>query len=167
MVKNLVCDNANILHNTLGITSVDFDQCFDRGNIPIASIAAQAHGVSLKSTKLVLSTMQLMQYFIKLGFGIADTPSFGGTPESPLMGLGQGSGAAPMGMRCIVTLADLAYKRGLDTVWPPNLPLQPVFSFWPRSFMSMTLIFCTGHPNMAYQMKNSLLTFMLPPWIGE
>ena len=55
--------------------------------------------------------MQLMQYFIKSGFGIANTPSFGGTISSPLMGLGQGSGAAPMGMRCIVSLVDMSYKR--------------------------------------------------------
>lgn len=69
---------------------IDFDQYIDCGNVPIASVAAQAHGVSLKSTKLMLSTMQLMQYFIKSGFGIADTP---------------------LGMQCIVTLADLAFKR--------------------------------------------------------
>lgn len=109
MVKNSVSDNAQILHNSsFAITRADLDQCFDRGNGPIAGLAAQVHGVSKKLTKLMLSTMQLMQYFIKSGFGVADTSSSGGTTSSPLMGLGQGSGAALIGMRCIVTLADIA-----------------------------------------------------------
>ena len=54
--------------------------------------------------------MQLMQYFVKSGFGVADTPSFEGTPLALLMGLGQGSGAALMGMRGVVTLAVNSYK---------------------------------------------------------
>lgn len=111
LVKNLISDNARILHNSLAITSADLDQCFDRANGPITGVAAQAHGVSLASTRLMLNTMQLMQYFIKSGFGVAKTPSFGGSHDSRLMGLGQGSGAAPIGMRCVITLADNAYKR--------------------------------------------------------
>jgi hypothetical protein len=59
----------------------------------------------------MLTTMMHMQYFIKSGFGISKTPSFGGTPDHPLMSLGQGSGAAPIGMRNMITLADNAYKR--------------------------------------------------------
>jgi hypothetical protein len=55
--------------------------------------------------------MQHMQYFVKTGFGVAKSPTFGGTPGDLLMSLGQGSGAAPMGMRNIITLADNAYKR--------------------------------------------------------
>jgi hypothetical protein len=52
-----------------------------------------------------------MQYFVKSGFGLADQPSFQGTPNDKLMGLGQGSGAAPLGMRGVVTLAINAYKN--------------------------------------------------------
>lgn len=59
----------------------------------------------------MLTTMQMMQYFVKSGFGISDKACFGGTPDSPLAGLGQGSGAAPIGMRNMVTLATNAYKR--------------------------------------------------------
>jgi hypothetical protein len=111
LVKNLICDNSRILHNSLALTGADLDQCFDRGAGPVVGVVARAHGVSQTSTKLMLSTMQHMQYFIKSGFGIADTPSFGGSEEQPLMGLGQGSGAAPTVMRCVITLADLAYQR--------------------------------------------------------
>jgi hypothetical protein len=58
----------------------------------------------------MLKTMQLMQYFVNSSFGMADTPSFEGTPLALLMGLGQGSGAAPMGMRGVVTLVVNSYK---------------------------------------------------------
>jgi hypothetical protein len=110
LVKNLETDNGRILHNSMSITSADMDQCYDRANGSIAGVAARAHGVSKQSTTLMLTTMQHMQYFVKSGFGLADTPSFQGTPDSKLMGLGQGSGAAPLGMRGVVTLAINAYK---------------------------------------------------------
>jgi hypothetical protein len=111
LAKNLSTDNSRILHNSFAIVSADLDQCFDRSNGAIAGLAARAHGVSEKSTRLMLNTMQLMQYFVKSGFGIAKEPSFGGSEEDRLMSLGQGSGAAPIGMRNIITLTDNAYKR--------------------------------------------------------
>jgi hypothetical protein len=55
--------------------------------------------------------MQHMQFFVKTSFGVAKSPTFGGTMGDLLMSLGQGSGAAPMGLRNIITLADNAYKR--------------------------------------------------------
>ena len=118
LTKNLVLDTNRILHNSMAIVGADLDQCFDRGNGAVAGIASRAHGVSKKSTHLMLSTMQLMQYFVKSGFGVSKEPAFGGSPDDILMGFGQGSGAAPHGMRNIVTLAINAYKRlghGMNT----------------------------------------------------
>jgi hypothetical protein len=111
VVKNLVCDNARILHNSFAITSVDLDLCFDRSAGPIAEVAARTHKVSRQSIHLMLTTMQLMEYFIKSGFGIAKEQTFSGSATVRLMGLGQGSGAAPIGMRSMITLVDNAYKR--------------------------------------------------------
>jgi hypothetical protein len=111
LVKNCVCDTARILHNSFSLGGADLDQCFDRSNAPIAGLAARAHHLSAATTRLMLTTMQHMQYFVKTGFGIAKTPSFGGSTGDLLMSLGQGSDAAPMGMRNIITLADNAYKR--------------------------------------------------------
>lgn len=113
LVKNLANDGGRILHNNSAVTSNDFDQCYDRGCAPISGIAARAHGVSKQTTTLMLQTMQNMDYFIKTGFGISESPTFGGGSGmgSKLMGLGQGSGAAPGGMRNIITLVDNAYKR--------------------------------------------------------
>jgi hypothetical protein len=35
IIKNLICDGAQILHNSLGITEADMDQCFNRGVGPV------------------------------------------------------------------------------------------------------------------------------------
>eukprot|EP00956_Cyclotella_meneghiniana_P030533 scaffold77050_cov44-Cyclotella_meneghiniana.AAC.4 len=72
LIKNLANDGGRILHNNSAITSNDFHQCYDRGCAPISGIAARAHGVSVKSTRLMLQTMQCMDYFIKTGFGISE-----------------------------------------------------------------------------------------------
>jgi hypothetical protein len=111
LVKNTVCDTARIMHNSFIISGADLDQCFDRSNAPIAGLSARAHHISKASTSLMLRTMQNMQYFVRAGFGISEEPAFGGSKGDLLMSLGQGSGAAPMGMRNIITLADNAYKR--------------------------------------------------------
>eukprot|EP00956_Cyclotella_meneghiniana_P026710 scaffold58429_cov56-Cyclotella_meneghiniana.AAC.2 len=99
------------MHSSFIIGGADLDQCFDRSNAPIAGLAARAHRVSRESTRLMLTTMQNMQYFVRTGFGISKEPAFGGQEGDLLMSLGQGSGAAPMGMRNIITIATNAYKR--------------------------------------------------------
>jgi hypothetical protein len=53
----------------------------------------------------------MMEYFTKSGFGIGKEPSSGGSITARLMGLRQGSGAAPIGMQSMITLVDNAYKR--------------------------------------------------------
>jgi hypothetical protein len=102
-------------------------------------VAARAHGVSEKSTSLMLNTMQLMQYFVKTGFGIADTPSLGGSEDDRLMSLGRGSGAAPIGMRNIITLTDNAYKCIGHGMYTPSAINQRLFLSL-QSYTWMTLI---------------------------
>jgi hypothetical protein len=51
LVKNLVCDDSRILHNSLSITSVDMDQCFDRAQSTIAGIAAIGPTASLRAQR--------------------------------------------------------------------------------------------------------------------
>jgi hypothetical protein len=46
--------------------------------------------VLLYKHKLMLITMQNMQYFIITGFGISKSPCFGGSDGDLLMSLGQG-----------------------------------------------------------------------------
>lgn len=108
-MKNLICDKSRILYNSFSIASADVDQCFDRAQSSIACVATQAHGISEQSTTLMLRTMQLMQYFIKSSFCPANKLSFKGTPLALLMGLGQHNGAAPLGMKGVVTLALNSY----------------------------------------------------------
>lgn len=111
LVKNTACDLSRIMHSSFIVGGADLDQCFDRSNAPIAGLSARAHKISKSSTRLMLTTMQHMQYFLRTGFGLSDEPAFGGQDGDLLMSLGQGSGAAPMGMRNIITLATNAYKR--------------------------------------------------------
>ena len=58
----------------------------------------------------MLTTLQTMNFWIRSAYGDATTP-FGGTPERPYMGMGQGSGGSNPG--CTLTFAPLvaAYKR--------------------------------------------------------
>jgi hypothetical protein len=111
LVKNTVCDTSRIMHASFIVGGADLDQCFNCSNSPVAGVSARAHHISAASTRLMLTTMQHMQYFVRTGFGISKEPIFGGKDGDLLMSLGQGSGAAPMGMYNIITLADNAYKR--------------------------------------------------------
>jgi hypothetical protein len=54
--------------------------------------------------------MQVMQYFLKTGFG-KSSESYGGTSDSPNSGLGQGSGANPPGFLALSLLIVNAYRR--------------------------------------------------------
>jgi hypothetical protein len=53
--------------------------------------------------------MQLMQYFLKTGFGDS-AESYGGTTNSPNSGLDQGSGASPPGFLALSLLIVNAYR---------------------------------------------------------
>jgi hypothetical protein len=166
VVKNLVCDDARILHNSLAITSVDLDQCFKRSARPIAGVAARAHKVSRQLTHLMLSTMQMMEYFIKSGFDIAKELSFCGSTNARLMGLGQGSGAAPIGMRSMITLVDNSYKR-LGHGMNAKFSLADRISLYLlRSSTWTTLTSCTGQNFMASPTRLVWMTFKGERTIG-
>jgi hypothetical protein len=96
----------------------------------------------------MLNTMQMMEYFVKTGFGIADTPTFGAQTMT-VMNLGQGSGAAPIGMRNIITLTDNAYKRLGHGMYNRSAINQRLFLLLLPSSMWMTLT------STAYRMKSS------------
>jgi hypothetical protein len=61
----------------------------------------------------MLSTMQMMQHFIKSGVGISKEPVFGASIFARLMGLGQGSGAALIGVRSMIILWSIMLTRDL------------------------------------------------------
>jgi hypothetical protein len=109
MIKLFHYDRARVLHWTSGIGSVDFFSCYDSVAHPIASVALQAWGISLMMIKVMLSVLQTMKFFLRTGFGDSATFQFGGTPDDPCGGLGQGNGAAPPAFTAVSTLLILAY----------------------------------------------------------
>lgn len=94
ILKQLFYDQANIIHETCVVTSTDAAHCYGAVNHPMASIFLQAMGVALNLVLTCFVCLQTMQYFLKTGFGTA-WKGFGGLLLLLLMGLIQGSGAAP------------------------------------------------------------------------
>lgn len=110
LCKVLFCDMMRALHEMAGIPSVDLGNCYDAVAHAIASIALQAFKVPLATVVLSLSVLQTMTFFLRTGYGVSQT-GYGGTPEDPTFGLGQGNGMAPAGFSCISSLMDGTYCR--------------------------------------------------------
>jgi hypothetical protein len=110
MLKQLFFDQSNILHTMSAVSSNDAANCYDAVNHAAGSFALQAMRVPLNIIKCYLLSIQTMRFFLKTGFGLAKT-SYGGTEETPYMGLTQGSGASPAAWTAISTLIVSAYKE--------------------------------------------------------
>jgi hypothetical protein len=117
LIKGFHCDRARILHHSASISGVDFHSCYDSVQHPLTSVALQAWGVSLMMVKVMLSVLQTMRFFLRTGYGDSEH-SYGGTPDDPLGGLGQGNGAAPPAFTAVSTLLILAYvNMGYGVEW--------------------------------------------------
>ncbi|KAL3780888.1 hypothetical protein HJC23_009934 [Cyclotella cryptica] len=109
MSKQFFFDQANVLHQTVAVTSTDAANCYDAVNHTAISMALQAMHVPLMVVKCYLLWIQTMKFFLKTGFGMAKQ-SYGGTVADPYMGLTQGSGASPAAWTAISTVMLSAYK---------------------------------------------------------
>ncbi len=76
------------------IASVDAQTCYDRIAHSIASLSSQRLAVSVETMICLLSTLQLMKFFLRTAFGDSDT-HYGGSLEDPLQGVCQGNGGGP------------------------------------------------------------------------
>jgi hypothetical protein len=83
------------------------------------------------------------------------------------MSLGQGSGAAPMGLRNIITLADNAYKRLWHAINMESAISARIFLLAAITYVDDTAISCTGPNSMAYQMTPLFQISKKPPMTGE
>ena len=110
LLKQLFFDQANILHEDCALSSTDAENCYDAVNHAACSIALQAMGVFVEFVQCYLHCIQIMQYYLATGHGLA-VSSYGGTPKSICMGLVQGSGAAPGAWIAVSTVIVGAYKR--------------------------------------------------------
>ena len=96
LAKVLFYDIVRQTRCPAGIGAVDADNCYDRIVHPIVSMVFQSLGVPKEAAVSMLSTIQDMKIFLRMGFGdsIAYTGSAGGKKTQ---GLCQGNGAAPAG----------------------------------------------------------------------
>ncbi len=110
LTKQFFCDSSRCLHHPAGLGECNFGDCYDRAAHPPTSIALQSWGIPKSANRVLLATMQTMQYVLKTGFG-ESAESYGGTALSPLTGLGQGSGASPPAFMALSLLIVNAYRR--------------------------------------------------------
>lgn len=110
LCKVLFCDMTRALHLIAGLPSVDLGNCYDAVSHPIASIAMQALKVPLMTVVLALSVLQTMTFYLRTGYGVSQQ-GYGGSPDDPTFGLGQGNGMAPSGFSAVSTLMIETYKR--------------------------------------------------------
>lgn len=110
MVSVLSHDIHRTLHVTFSESSADFGDCYDCVAHPICSIGLQAFGLERNTVKLFLETLEIMDFFLRSGFGVSDE-AWGGTSDDPCYGLGQGAGWAPASFSATSTLNVNAYKR--------------------------------------------------------
>ncbi len=121
VTSGLFCDTVQALHQTAAIESVYFANCYDAVAHPIASIALQSFKVHKVMVAMMLSVLQMMKWYLKLAFG-QSTTFWGGTPDDPLMGFGQGNGASPPGFLAVCTLLINNYqKEGHGVQFLPRL----------------------------------------------
>ena len=110
MSKTFVADVSKVQHHPCSIGGCDLGDCYDRGAHPPTSIGMQAWRIPINAIKVLLRSLQLMQFCLRTGFG-ESKEFFGGSIEFPLAGYGQGNGAAPAAFSCLSTLIVNAYKR--------------------------------------------------------
>jgi hypothetical protein len=94
LTKQFFCNSSRVLHHPAGLGECNFRDCYDCAAHPPTSIALQSWGISKTAIRLLLLSMQTMQYVLKTGFG-ESAESYSGTSSSPNSGLGQGSRASP------------------------------------------------------------------------
>jgi hypothetical protein len=110
LTKQFFCDSSRVLHHPTGLGECDFGDCYDRAAHPPTSIALQSWGIPKPAIRVLLNTMQTMQYVLKTGFGESST-TYGGTIAAPNSGLGQGNDAASPGFLALSSLIVNAYRR--------------------------------------------------------
>ena len=109
LTKQFFCNSSRCLHHPAGLVECDFGDCYDRAAHPPTSIALQSWGIPKPAVRVLLTSMQTMQYVLKTGLG-ESTDSYRGTVSHPNSGLAQGSGASPPSFMALSSLIVNAYR---------------------------------------------------------
>jgi len=110
LTKIFIVDESRVRHYPMCIGENDFGDCYDRVSHLPAAMALRGWGVPKEAVKVLLQTMQRMQYYLRTGYG-ESKHSYGGKQDDPFMGYGQGNGAAPPGFSAVSSLIVNAYRR--------------------------------------------------------
>ncbi len=103
LTKQFFCSSSRTLHHLAGLEECNFGDCYDCTAHFLTSIALWSWVIPKSAIRVLLSSMQTMQYILKTGIGKSEE-SYSGTESSPDIGLGQGSGASPP---AFITLSSL------------------------------------------------------------
>jgi hypothetical protein len=119
MLTELTTDLCRQLKHNLARFDNDASACYDRIIVALGMLAARRCGMPINSIQTHAKCLQQMKYSVKTSHGIsADT--YQGTPDSPLFGTGQGSGASPaVWLTLVVTLMNT-----LDRVIPSRMSFK-------------------------------------------
>ena len=119
MLTELTTDLCRQLKHNLARFDNDASACYDRIIVALGMLAARRCGMPTNSIQTHAKCLQQMKYSVKPSHGIsADT--YQGTPDSPLFGTGQGSGASPaVWLTLVVTLMNT-----LDRVIPSRMSFK-------------------------------------------
>ncbi len=109
LTKQFFCDSSRVCHHPVDLGDCNFGNCYVRAAHPPTSIALCSWGIPVTAIQVLLTLMQVMQYFLRTGFG-ESSESFSGTPTNPNSGLGQGSGRSPPGFLALSSLIVNAYR---------------------------------------------------------
>jgi hypothetical protein len=110
LAKVLFYDIVHQSHLLVGISAVDVDNCYNRIAHPIFFRLFQSLGVPKAAVVLLLSTIQDMKFFHRMGLG--DSKVYvGSTDGKKTQGLCQGNWAAPAGWTVTSFTMIQAHKR--------------------------------------------------------
>jgi uncharacterized protein (UPF0332 family) len=110
LTKVLTYDIIRQTQRSAGIALVDADNCYDQIAHAIASLVFQAFGVPLSASESMLTTIQEMIFFLRMGFG--DLTDFASSILSiKNQGLCQGNGTSPAGWAVVSICIISAHKK--------------------------------------------------------
>jgi hypothetical protein len=69
LTKQFFCDSSQIWHHSVSLGDCNFGDCYDRAAHPPTGIALRSWGIPVTAIPVLLTLMQVMQYFLKTGFG--------------------------------------------------------------------------------------------------
>ena len=109
-VQNVFADISKVQHHPAGTGGTDLGDCYDSGAHSPTILGMQAVGIPINAIKVLLISLEVMQFCLKTGFGESDS-FFGRTLDDRLGGYGQGNGASPAAFTILSTRIINAYTR--------------------------------------------------------